>query len=92
MIKKETNQKPVLIEGCVNEEGYQDYFTKDECPMRLSFHPCNPKNIIRVNSRKCTSYDKCIDFAIKKRWKSFSCEKCPIFSALKNMDKSFTLG
>jgi len=27
----------------------------------------------------CSRYDKCLNKVIKKRWKSFSCSRCPVF-------------
>jgi len=27
----------------------------------------------------CLRYDKCLDIAYKKKWRSFSCSKCPRF-------------
>ena len=29
----------------------------------------------------CFRYDKCLDRAIKKNWKSFSCSRCAVFKA-----------
>ena len=29
----------------------------------------------------CVRYDKCLDLAIKKNWRSFSCCRCSVFKA-----------
>ena len=86
------NRKPDLMEECMKEGGYQEHFTQDERPIQLSFHPRNPQNITRINSSNCTSYDKCLDYAIAKKWASYTCEKCPKFLALRIVDQRLKLG
>ena len=82
--------KPVLMEDCQEKDGYQDYFSQNERPMRLSFRTSNSKNVVRVSVHDCRSYFKCLDYAAEKKWASFTCEKCPHFLGLKKMDKALT--
>ena len=35
----------------------------------------------------CEKYDKCLDVAAKKDWKTFNCEKCPFFTDQKQTPK-----
>jgi len=41
----------------------------------------------------CARYDQCLDLAVKKNWKGFSCSRCPIFKAYlkerKKLEKEF---
>jgi len=54
--------------------------TKLDRPFSLS-HMAEHRNL------DCKRYDKCLDKAIAKNWKSFSCSKCPRFKAQKEENK-----
>lgn len=36
----------------------------------------NVKDATQYRNFYCINYNKCLDFAIEKDWKSFSCKKC----------------
>lgn len=45
---------------------------------------------LRGNGKRnisCEKYEKCLDIAAKKDWKTFNCEKCPFFTDQKQVPK-----
>ena len=36
-------------------------------------------SVAKHRNLDCDRYDKCLNKAIRKNWRSFSCAKCPIF-------------
>jgi hypothetical protein len=41
--------------------------------------PCEPEDMGRLRSLWCPVYDRCLDEAHRRRWRSWSCESCALF-------------
>jgi hypothetical protein len=41
--------------------------------------PCEPDEVGQRRSLWCPAYDRCLDAALRRRWRSWSCESCPLF-------------
>jgi hypothetical protein len=40
---------------------------------------CEAKEVGSRRSLWCPAYDRCLDAALQRRWRSWSCESCPLF-------------
>jgi len=47
-------------------------------PVELA-EPCAPKDMGTLRSLWCPAYDRCLDTALRRRWRSWSCEACALF-------------
>jgi len=41
--------------------------------------PCEPGDVGRRRSLWCPAYDQCLDTALQRKWRSWSCEACTLF-------------
>jgi hypothetical protein len=41
--------------------------------------PSQPDDMGRLRSLWCPAYDRCLDAALQRRWRSWTCESCTLF-------------
>jgi hypothetical protein len=42
--------------------------------------PCQPDDTGRLRSLWCPAYDRCLDAALLRKWRSWTCESCTLFA------------
>lgn len=57
-------------------------------PVELDYRPSS-KGKYHYRHTTCYRYGKCLDKAILKKWKDFSCEKCSVYGKFKKQSETF---
>lgn len=71
--------KPIPFPNCLKcSQGVENLHFKKNGGTMSQEKPSRGKGNRNIG---CEKYSKCLDVAAKKDWKTFNCEKCPLFTA-----------